>query len=406
MEKNFGCLFYLKKKSKNETGEICIYLRITVDSGCIEISTKRKCSITCWSQKAERVEGRTDYARSINSYLDTLQQKVFEAKRRLIELDEEVTPSNIKDLMLGKSINKPKYMLMELFREHNKQMKALIGADFAAATLIRYETSYKHTLQFLESKYNVLDIDITKLNYDFISNYEFWLKTVRKCDHNTTMKYLSNFKKIVNHCVRSGKLMRDPFLGFNMAKKEVERQALTEFQLKKIAAENFRIERLSLVRDIFLFCCFTGLSYADIKKLKQSEILNGVDGSLWIVAKRQKTNVTSRIPLLPPAIEIMERYKDHPQCQVKGMVLPVLSNQKLNSYLKEIADRCDIPIHLTFHIARHTFATTVTLGNGIPLETVSKMLGHRNLKTTQHYAKILDKKISEDMKKLKDYRLI
>ena len=219
------------------------------------------------------------------------------------------------------------------------------------------------------------------------------------------MKYLANFKKIVIRCVKSGKLARDPFVGFVMSKKEVERDVLNDDQLRRIAQENFSAERMALVRDIFLFCCFTGLAYADIKKLKQTEIIKGSDGDLWIIAKRQKTNVTSRIPLLPTALEIIERYKSHPQCTLKGMVLPVLSNQKLNTYLKEIADKCGIHFNLTFHIARHTFATTVTLSNGIPIETVSKMLGHRNLKTTQHYAKILDKKISDDMKKLKDYRL-
>ena len=405
MEKNFGCLFFLKKKGKSDANsEIDIYLRITVDSVSVELSTKRKCFRGNWSVKASRAEGKTDYARSINSYLDTLQQKVFEAKRRLIEVDEEVTPAKVKHLMLGGKVNKEKYTLMEQFKIHNEQMKALVGKDYSASTLERYETSYKHTLNFIESAYKVSDMDITQLDYDFISKYEFWLKTVRKCDHNTTIKYLSNFKKIVNLCVRSGRLQRDPFLGFSMAKKEVERDVLTEDQLKRIAQENFKAERLVLVRDIFLFCCYTGLAYADIQKLKQTEIIKGNDGGLWIIAKRQKTNVTSKIPLLPAALEIIECYKDHVQCRVKGKVLPVLSNQKLNSYLKEIADSCGIYFNLTFHIARHTFATTVTLSNGVPIETVSKMLGHRNLKTTQHYAKILDKKISEDMKKLKDYR--
>ncbi len=296
MEKNFGCFFYLKKRRKEDEQEICIFLRITVDSTSAEISTKRKCFTKYWNAKAGRAEGKTDYAKSINSYLDTLQQKVFEAKRQLIELDQEVTPTRIKDVMLGKKINQQRYMVMEQFKQHNEQMKALVGKDYAASTLERYETSYKHTLNFIESKYKVSDIDITKLDYDFIYNYEFWLKTVRKCDHNTTIKYLSNFKKIVNHCVRSGKLQRDPFLGFSMAKKEVERDVLTEDQLKRIAQEDFKAERLVLVRDIFLFCCYTGLAYADIQKLKQTEIVKGNDGGLWIIAKRQKTNVTSRIP--------------------------------------------------------------------------------------------------------------
>ncbi len=404
MEKSFGCFFYLKKKGINESREADIYLKITVDSEIAQLSTKRKCSKGSWNVSACRAAGKTDYAKSINSYLDTLQLKVFEAKRRLIEIDEEITAAKIKDLVMGKKIEKQKFMLMEQFRIHNEQMKALVGKDFAPATLQRYETSYKHTFNFLRSKYNLDDIEITKLNYDFMIAYEFWLKTVRNCDHNSTIKYLSNFKKIINNCVKSGKLQCDPFLSFKMAKKEVEREVLNEIQLKKISEERFQAERLGLVRDIFLFCCYTGLAYADIQKLKQTEIIKGSDGDLWVIAKRQKTNVTSRVPLLKPALEIIERYKDHPQCIRKGIVLPVLSNQKLNSYLKEIADSCGIHFNLTFHIARHTFATTVTLSNGIPIETVSKMLGHRNLKTTQHYAKILDKKISDDMKRLKDYR--
>jgi hypothetical protein len=195
MEKTFGCFFYLKKRRKDDEREICIFLKITVDSTNAELSTKRKCFTKFWNTKAGRAEGKTDYARSINTYLDTLQQKVFEAKRQLIELDQEVTPMRIKDLMLGKKINQERHMLMEQFKLHNEQMKALVGKDYSASTLERYETSYKHTLNFLELKYKVSDIDIAKLNYDFISNYEFWLKTVRNCDHNTTIKYLSNFKK-------------------------------------------------------------------------------------------------------------------------------------------------------------------------------------------------------------------
>lgn len=405
MEKNFGCLFYLKKASKNQTGEIFIYLRITVDSTSIEISTKRKCCKESWNVQAGRVHGKTDYARNVNAYLDTLQQKVFEAKRKLIELDIEVTPHAIKDLTLGKNINKQKHMLIELFKRHNEQIKALVGKEYAQGTYQIFNRTLKHTVDFLHYYLKVSDVDINKLDYDFIKEFEFWFKSVRKCDHNTTMKYLSCFKKIIVHCVKSGKLQRDPFLGFSMARREVEKQALTEAQLQRIACENFGPPRLRLVRDIFLFCCFTGLAYADVQKLKRSEIIERSNNELWIITKRQKTDTTSRIPILPTALEIINQYKDNKECELKGTVLPVLSNQKMNSYLKEIADTCKISINLTFHIARHTFATTVTLSNGVPLETVAKMLGHRNLKTTQHYAKILDKKISDDMKRLRTYSL-
>jgi site-specific recombinase XerD len=240
------------------------------------------------------------------------------------------------------------------------------------------------------------------LNYEFITEYEFWLKSVRKCDHNTTMKYLANVKKIVIRCLKNGWLQKDPFIGFNMAKKEVERTALTEFELQTLSTKTFPVERLSIVKDIFLFSCYSGLAYADLQKLKRSEIVIGMDGEKWIFTKRQKTDISSRIPLLPAALQILNRYAEYPQCKYGDKVLPVLSNQKMNAYLKEIADVCGITKNLTYHIARHTFATTVTLSNGVPIETVSKMLGHRNLKTTQHYAKILDKKISEDMKSLRD----
>jgi site-specific recombinase XerD len=281
-------------------------------------------------------------------------------------------------------------------------MAALVGKEFAAGTLERYETSLKHTRSFLEWKFKVPDLDIRKLDFEFIADYEFWLKSVRRCDHNTTMKYLSNFRKIVNRCIQNGWISRNPFTGFKMTKREVERQALTQEQLDAISNKIFVAERLTQVRDIFLFCCYTGLAYADIQKLRRSEIVTGIDGEKWIYTKRQKTESPFHIPILPPALEIMQRYANHPQVVTGDRVLPVLSNQKMNGYLKEIADVCGITQNLTFHIARHTFATTVTLSNGVPIETVSKMLGHRNLRTTQHYAKILDRKISQDMQLLKN----
>jgi len=400
MEKSFGLFFHPKKTKDFIEGELPVYMRITVNGIFSEISTKRKCNPNNWNVSAGRLNGKNDSIKAFNAYLDTLQQKVFEAKRKLIETDKEVTAENIKNLILGKE-NKQKHMLLEVFKYHNDQMAALVGREYAPGTLDRYKTSYKHTQSFLEWKYKLLDIDITKLNFEFIAEYEFWLKSIRKCDHNTTMKYLSNFKKIINRCLRNGWILRDPFLGFNMAKKEVERTALTEYELNTMSTKKFSIERLSIVKDIFLFSCYSGLAYADVKKLKRSEIMIGVDGEKWIFTKRQKTDISSRIPLLPVALEILNLYEEHPQCKYEDRVLPVLSNQKMNAYLKEIADVCGITKNLTYHIARHTFATTVTLSNGVPIETVSKMLGHRNLKTTQHYAKILDRKISEDMKNLR-----
>jgi site-specific recombinase XerD len=401
MEKSFGLQFYLRKSKFDKDDERAIYLRITVNGETSEVSTKRKCDPLKWNVGAGRVDGKTEFAKSLNIELEVLQRKVYERRKFLIDNDHEVNAANIKILMQGSELHQHKYMLMEIFSHHNRQVEELTGQEYSPATLERYKTSYKHTLSFLEKKYKVSDIDITELDYEFITEYEFWLKSTRKCDHNTTMKYLSNFRKIVNRCIRNGWLQRDPFLGFKMTKREVERTALTEMELEAITVKTFASERLSNVRDIFLFSCYSGLAYADVKKLKRSEIIIGIDGEKWPISKRQKTEISARIPLLPPALTLIERYREHEQCKLGGYVLPVLSNQKMNAYLKEIADLCGITKKLTYHIARHTFATTVTLSNGVPIETVSKMLGHRNLKTTQHYARILDTKISHDMKELR-----
>ena len=377
-------------------------MRLTVDGEICDISTKRKCESKKWNKISGRMNVKEEAATEFNSYLDTLQLKVFEAKRKLIELDREISATSIKDVMKGKSINRERRMLMEIFQHHNDQMKILVGKEYAPGTLQRYETSYRHTRSFIESRYKISDMDITRLDFEFLTEYEFWLKSVRHCDHNSAMKYLSNFRKIVNRCLRNGWLEKDPFFGFKMAKREVERTALTENELQTITDKTLSIERLAIVRDIFLFSCYSGLAYADVKKLKKSEIIIGQDSEKWLVSKRQKTDISARIPLLPAALTLIDRYKNHPQCLLQDRVLPVLSNQKMNAYLKEIADLCGISKTLTYHIARHTFATTVTLSNGVPIETVSKMLGHRNLKTTQHYAKILDLKVSKDMKLLRD----
>ena len=402
METSFGLSFFIKKNKHDRGNTSAIYMRITVDGETCDVSAKRKCETKKWNKISGRMSVKEEGALEFNAYLDTLQQKVFEAKRKLLELDKEISPAHIKDVMLGRSINREKRMVMEIFQHHNDQMKTLVGKEYAPGTLQRYETSYRHTKSFIETQNKTCDLDINRLNFEFLSEYEFWLKSVRKFDHNSAMKYLSNFRKIVNRCLRNGWLEKDPFFGFKMAKREVERTAFTESELQTLTNKPFSIERLAIVRDIFLFSCLSGLAYADVKKLKKSEVIVGVDNEKWLTIKRQKTDTSSRIPLLPTAVNLMEKYKNHPQCILEDRLLPVLSNQKMNAYLKEIADVCGISKSLTYHIARHTFATTVTLSNGVPIETVSKMLGHRNLKTTQHYAKILDLKVSQDMKSLRD----
>lgn len=203
-------------------------------------------------------------------------------------------------------------------------------------------------------------------------------------------------------CVKNGWLKRDPFINFKMSREQVNRTALTESELERIAEKDFGNNRLDQVRDAFLFCCYTGLAYIDVSKLTTSNIVEGFGGKNWIITSRQKTGSESRIPLLPPALTLLKKYEDHPVCVNKGILLPVLSNQKMNAYLKEIGDLCRINQPITFHLARHTFATTITLTNGVPIESVSRMLGHNSIKTTQIYAKVVDRKISEDMEKVRE----
>jgi site-specific recombinase XerD len=292
--------------------------------------------------------------------------------------------------------------LVPIFQDHNNKIKALLGKEYAPGTLERYATSLKHTIEFMQWKYNISDIDITKIDHAFIADYEFWLRSVRNCANNTAVKYIKNFHKIIKICLANDWMDKNPFANYKSKVKEVERVYLTEDEIQAIIEKEFKTERLALVRDIFLFSCFTGLAYIDVKNLTKSHISIGIDGEKWIFTHRQKTESASKIPILPVTQMIIDKYENHPQCINEGKLLPILSNQKMNAYLKEIAGVCEIEKELTFHIARHTFATTVTLTNGVPIESVSKMLGHKNLRTTQHYAKVLDRKVSEDMQILKN----
>jgi site-specific recombinase XerD len=397
--KRFSVLFYLKKSKHYKNGPVPIYLRINVDSKRVEVSIQRSCEPSRWNAHSGRANGTKEEVRVLNAFLDSLQMKVYEVHRALLESKEDITAGEIKNKLLG--VKEQSNTILGVFVQHNEQMHQLVGKDYSPLTLKRYKTSYDHTKNFIKARYNLLDIEIHRIDYSFISDYEFWLKSVKNCNHNSTMKYLACFKKIVLICVKKGLLNKSPFAGYRLTKKDVDIPFLTKEELATITLKVMPNERLAQVKDIFLFSCYTGLAYADVEKLRYSEINTGVDGEQWIFMNRQKTAVSSRIPLLPVPLEIIDRYKKHPQCIIKGKVLPILSNQKMNAYLKEIADICRINKKLTFHIARHTFATTITLSNGAPMESVSKMLGHASIRTTQHYARVLDKKVSEDMQIVK-----
>ena len=399
MKTNFSMLFYLKKQKNYTSGLAPVYLRITVDGERAEVTTNRECEPEKWNSHSGRATGTKENIKSLNAFPDNLQSDAYEAHRYLHENGKQITAESLKNRMLGKS--EKSYMLIELFKDHNSKVASLVGKGFAPATHKRYETSLRHTQAFLKFQFGVADINIEKVDNAFITDYDYFLRTTNKCNNNSTLKYIKNLGKIIRICLSNGWIIKNPFVNYKGKIKTVNRVYLTEEEVQRMADKCFDIDRLSQVRDVFLFCCFTGLAYVDIKKLKISEITKGVDGGLWIFTNRQKTDTRSAIPLLPTATQLIKKYSNYPLCINKDMPLPVPSNQKMNGYLKEIAAMCGIDKILTSHIARHTFATTITLSNGVPIETVSKMLGHSSIKQTQHYAKVLDLKVSADMLLLK-----
>lgn len=400
MKHKMSILFYVKSSKVAKNGLLPVYQRITINGVRIELSTSRFVEKSKWNIAAGKMKGHSEEARTINSYLDVLKNKVYETEKSMINNNQEISANSFKNKFLG--IEEKKRMLIPIFQEHNNRMQALIGKEFALNTHKRYETSLEHIRCFIKYAYALNDIPIKKVDLAFVNDFDFYLRSVRNCNNNSTIKYVRNFGKIVKSCYANDWIERDPFLSYKGKVKEVEREFLSKEEINTIYLKEFSTIRLNQVKDAFIFCCFTGLAYIDVFQLKKSNVVIGIDGQRWIFTHRQKTESPSRIPLLQIPEEIIKKYADHPQCINEDRLLPVLSNQKMNSYLKEIADVCGINKELTFHIARHTFATTVTLTNGVPIETVSKMLGHRSLRTTQHYAKVLDRKVSEDMQALRD----
>ena len=399
MKHKMSILFYAKSAKVAKNGLLPIYLRITINGARIELSTSRFVEKTKWNAEAGKMKGSSEEARLINTHLDTLRTKVYETENWMINNNQEINAQSFKNRLLG--VEEKQRKLILIFEDHNKRMKELVGREFSINTLKKYETALSHTKEFLLSQYKIKDISIKQVDIAFINDFDFFLRNSKKCNNNSTIKYIRNFGKIIKQAYVNGWIEKDPFLNYKGKVKQTDRNYLTQSELQDIINKEIRIQRLDLVRDMFIFSCFTGLAYIDVFNLTKENVIKGIDGEMWISTHRQKTDSLSKIPILPVSESILEKYKDYPECLNKNKLLPILSNQKMNAYLKEIADICGINKELTFHIARHTFATTVTLSNGVPIETVSKMLGHTNLKTTQHYAKILDKKISEDMQVLK-----
>ncbi|WP_373055849.1 site-specific integrase [Zunongwangia sp. H14] len=387
-------LFYPKKTTSSKNTEAVIYARLTYNGKRTDFTTSRKIDVNKWNTNSNSVRGSSVEAKALKRYLDDMRASLYDIHDRLVREGKKISAKIIKDIYLGKEDKQ--YMLLEIFQDHNDQMEKLIGKGFTKGTLQRYNACKRHIEDYLAYRYKAKDIPVEEVDYSFITGFDHYLKSEKDCAHNTAQKYIVNFKKIIRIAYANQWIEKDPFFHWKGTWKSSDRGYLTDAELQRLSEKDLDIPRLDLVRDMFVFCCYTGLSFGDIEKLTDDDII--FDGNKkWIKTKRKKTKTLSSIPLLKIPEAILEKYKNHPRVVVSENVLPVLSNQKSNAYLKEIADLCGIKKNLTTHLARHTFATTVTLSKGVPIESVAKMLGHRSLKTTQIYAKVLDEKVGKDM---------
>lgn len=394
----FSILIWANKAKATYEG-LPIFARVTIDGKRAEISLKKKINPEKWDSRTGHVKGNNEDARTINNYIAQVKSELFKHYTQMQMFDEFITAESLKLRFTGEK--EVKKSLLQVFDFHNEEMAKAVGVNIERVTLTKYLTVRKKTANFILHQYKRTDLFLQELNHQFITNFEFYLKTVEHIDHNTTMRYIRNLKKIINDAVRNEWLLRNPFDSFKCSLKKVDRDILSMEEISLMQEKDFRIPRLAQVKDLFIFSCYTGLAYVDVMKLTPQNLAIGIDGESWLMTHRQKTEESVKIPLLPEAIEIIRKYKNHPDVNRSGGILPRMSNQKLNSYLKEIADMCGISKNLTFHLARHTFATTITLTNGVPIETVSKLLGHSSIKTTQIYAKVVERKVSEDMSILK-----
>ena len=391
--------FYIQKSRVAKDGQVPILLRVTINGQRSVASVNLKVNPQNWNAVAGKSTANTRKDDEINARLDTIRLRVMQIYREM-ELDHEfISAQKVVDKYLGRD-SKLEIMLLDVFRDHNDRCHKLAGNGMASATVVRYETSYKHTAAFIKSVYKKEDIPIVDVDHKFITDYEFWLRIERKCNHNSATKYLKNFKKIIRIALANDYISKDPFVNIKFKLDTVEREFLEDHEIKAIIDKDIPIQRLAQVRDVFIFAVFTGLAFSDLKGLKQEHLVRDNNDDLWIRKARQKTKNMCNIPLLNPARKILERYKDHPECVTKGVLLPTLCNQKMNMYLKELATICGINKEICTHTGRHSFATSVALANGVSIENVAKMLGHSNTNMTRHYARVLDKSIKRDMAKV------
>lgn len=385
-------LFFIKRKKLLKDGTASIFARVTFNRLSAEVATGKSVMPSHWVATKGRAKGNTLVNKQVNSFLDQMEYTLHDLTLQIQREGKQVSAKEI--LSRYKNVNAPKAGILALYGEHNQELKELVGISLALNTYKRHETSMKLFQEFLDYKYHVKDMAVNEVNLEVLQKYQHYLMTVRHNNNNTTVKYIKNLGKVL-HLAVSRKLINSSPLGeMKLRIEPVDKGFLSKEELLRLSNKTFEVQRLEQVRDVFLFCCYTGLAYVDVHSLTNNDIVEE-EGRLWIKKSRHKTNVMCHIPVLKPAKEILDKYAS--LASVTERLLPVLSNQKMNAYLKEIAAIVGINKELTTHTARHTFATTVTLANHVSIENVSKMLGHSSIRMTQHYARILDASIENEM---------
>ena len=394
--------FLIRTAKVKLTGECPLYAKVILDNDSILISTGKTISAERW-KTTDKLQNslKSEKEKILKQSLDLFELKIERTHYDLVRMGGEVNLEEIKKTVTGKNEVKNNNMLT-IFDKHNEDFKRrVISGERSAASLQKYMRSRDLIGNFLKNKYKVNDIDVKKVNGAFIHNLESFLKYESDfkgnigIKNNSVVKYFKNFKTVCNYGIKVELLEKNPFNKYDGKLKITEAVFLTQDELNLIEGLVLSAERLDRVRNIFLFSCYTGYAPVDACKLTKDNIIKDGKGNFWIKTERAKTNIKANVPILPSCQKIIDKYVGK-----QSTLLPKLSNQKMNAYLKEIADLCGINKYLTWYVSRHTFATTVTLGNGVKIENVSAMMGHSNIKQTQHYAKVLDANVMEDMTKL------
>ncbi|TFG73528.1 MAG: site-specific integrase, partial [Flavobacteriales bacterium] len=397
----FSILFWVyAKRIKNYQAPL--YARITVDRKKLNISLKRKVDTRLWNAHKQRIKGNSQTAKDLNQYLDEVHSKLFQCYQELRADDKRITPQAIKSKFLGDDKARL-YTFEDIITYHNAKMFQKLHSN----TSRLYLTSQKYILLFVKTEYKREDMELAELDYRFILSFENFLRShkprhyQKQIGNNAVMKHIQRLRKMITLAYNMEWIDYDPFRKFKQKLIPTHRGYLTDKELERLEVLAINSKRLNTVRDLFVFSCYTGISYTDLMLLTKESLVLGMD-TYWIVTKRQKNGNPVKIPLLKKALDLIKRYMTDKRSLVNNTLFPRISNQKMNAYLKEIAPLAGIQKNLTFHMARHTFATTVTLTNGVPIETISKMLGHTRLATTQIYAKVVERKVYDDMQMLRE----